>query len=315
MRQAFGERLRSAPGVVVTDAASCDASLYICGLPAGSYTLNGLRKQAEQIAQTYRDPAGVELADDSEIIRTAKRLSMGYYYQWEWPAEPDYEWMEKRQKWSRLCRWIIQDSGGKDFDTRGLVEAAARKEIEAGRMSNWVTCYAEWAAVEKRVTPTKKVTWVSEEPLRVCVAWAERYKPCIVWYDEEAVADKILEMGVRVIRAGEKVPDQYAGPIALSVTAHGGAGLNLQFWSRQVFTCVPANGAAWEQILGRTHRQGQQSDEVWAWVPQWAAPLRHPLQKAREDAAWIESSMGNKQKLLLATFLETCPTSGRVVSK
>jgi hypothetical protein len=317
VREAFAERLRTCPGVVLTQGASCDASLYLSGMPIWDHALRNIRKRAEEIARTYRDPAGVELADEAEVARTAKRLSLGYYYQWAWPNnKPDYEWMEKRQAWARKCRWLIENYARAGFDTRGLVENEARKLMQQGSQAQWVQTYADWAAIENRAAPIKAVTWVDDHPLREIVAWARRYAPCLIWYDEEAVADKLDELGVQVYYAGEQIDNsQCANTVALSVTAHGGSGLNLQGWSRQVFTCVPSNGATWEQVLGRTHRQGQQSDEVWAWVPQYTAPLRRALEQARRDASWIETSTGNKQKLLLATVLETCPTSGRVVAK
>ena len=317
VQRAFGLRLSTAPGVVLTTGASCDASLYLCGLPTPVHSFAGLRRQAEDIARTYIDPAGVELADDTEAARTAKRLSLGYYYQWFWRDGPDYEWLERRQAWARKCRWLLEQYGRPGFDTRGLVEQSARQAIAGGEsVTGWLQVYADWAAIADRVKPDKRATWISDEPLRLIVDWATQYQPCIIWYDEEAIADRLEYLGVPVVRAGQAVGPAPRGPVGLSVTAHGGTGLNLQDrWSRQVFACVPANGSAWEQVLGRTHRQGQQADEVWAWVPQWTAPLRQALSKARQDAAWIEASTGNQQKLLLATVLDTCPMVGRVTCK
>lgn len=301
--ECFGERLATAPGVVLTQDASCGASLYLCELRQEYGSVAGLRSMAERIAQTYRDPEGIELADDAEVIRTAKRLSLGYYYCWEWPTGVDREWLERRQAWSRKCRWLIEQYGRGQFDTRGLVEREATRRLAAGSTESWVKCFADWVEVRDRVEPVQVAKWVTTDALKRLVDLARLKQPAIVWYDEAAVADKLEELGVRVIRAGEEVPAQ-PDVVALSVKAHG-AGLNLQAWSRQVFACVPANGTLWEQVLGRTHRQGQNEDEVWAWIPQWTQPLRSALTQARRDAAWIETSTSNRQKLMLATVIET----------
>ncbi len=303
--EAFGERLATAPGVVLTQDASCPASLYLCEMRQGygGQAVQSLRSSAERIAQTYRDPEGIELADDSEVIRTAKRLSLGYYYFWEWPNGVDREWLDRRQAWSRKVRWLIEQYGRDHFDSRGLVEREATRRLAAGSTESWVRCYADWVEVQDRAKPVQSCKWVTDEALRALVSMANHKQPAILWYEEAAVADKLEELGVRVLRAGQEVPAQ-AQTLALSVKSHG-AGLNLQAWSRQVFCCVPANGTLWEQVLGRTHRQGQTEDEVWAWIPQWTQPLRSALAQARRDAAWIETSTSNRQKLVLATVIET----------
>lgn len=301
--QAFGEHLRSAPGVVLTQDASCPASLYIQTIEAGGPAIRNLQKMAAAIAQTYRDPAGIELADDSEVARTAKRLSFGYYYRWAWPdGVADTEWLDRRQAWARKCRWLIQEHARKGFDTRALVEAEAARRLAQGSAEEWVRCYAAWREIADRVEPAQETVWVTDQALLDVLQVTQRYAPCIIWYDEEAIADKLVELGVQVIRAGQLVPTM-AQTCALSVRSHG-AGLNLQAWHLQVFACCPSNGTAWEQVLGRTHRQGQQEDEVWTWLPQWTGSLRAAFAQARRDAAWIETATGNRQKLLLATVIE-----------
>ena len=301
--QAFGERLRTAPGVVLTQDASCPASLYLVPEVSGGSEIAGLRKRAEEIAQTYRDPDGIELADDAEVVRTAKRLALGYYYRWAWPRGVDHEWLERRQAWSRKCRWLIEEYSQANFDSRALVEAEAARRLDAGSQEGWVQTYARWVEVRDRAKPLQTTTWITDKAIAGIVQRACENSPCLIWYEEEAVANKLEDLGVRVLRAGDAVPD-VAQTLALSVRSHG-AGLNLQAWSKQVFACVPANGTAWEQVLGRTHRLGQPQDEVWAWIPQWCSPLRSAFAQARRDAAWIETSTGNRQKLMLATVIET----------
>jgi hypothetical protein len=56
----------------------------------------------------------------------------------------------------------------------------------------------------------------------------------------------------------------------------------------------------WEQLLGRTHRDGQQADEVQCDVA--VSCLEHvmALEQALRDAEFVQSITGSPQKLLLA---------------
>jgi len=298
--ECIGERLATAEGVVLTKDPSCSASLYIVQVKQDT-GLGKLVRMADEIAKTYKDPMGIELADSNEVAVTAKRLALGYYYQWEWPdGKTDTEWMDKRQDWSRTCRKLIEKYGCTGFDSRKLVEDEARRRLEQGDGSRWVRCYADWAAVQDRPGPKTRPTWVSDAGLRAMLAAADG-EAALVWYDEDAVAQKLRELGLLVVPAGAPVP-QFDGVVCLSLRSHG-VGLNLQRWNRNVFCCVPSSGTPWEQVLGRTHRVGQQEDEVWAYVPQWTGILRHALKQAREDAAWIEKTTGNIQKLLVASVV------------
>jgi hypothetical protein len=44
--------------------------------------------------------------------------------------------------------------------------------------------------------------------------------------------------------------------------ASNAEGRNLQGWSNNLITSCPPNGSQIEQLLGRTHRDGQEADEV-----------------------------------------------------
>lgn len=297
----LGARLATCPGVVLTQDQSCAASLYIVRWNLETTATKNLWKRAEEVARTYRDPNGDVLGDDTDVARAARRLVFGYYYRWEWDGEVDHEWLEARAEWAGKVRWLIEKYGRPGFDTRGLIESEAARRLREQSAEPWVQTYAAWKAVEKRANPRPVAVWVDDSVVRAIAQKAREEGPCIVWYDEDAMADALQAQGILVKRAGED-PPKFAETVALSLRSHG-VGLNLQAWSKQIFACVPAGGGVWEQTLGRTHRQGQQADEVWAWVPQWAGNLRQALKTAREDAEWIERSTLNPQKLIAATFV------------
>lgn len=92
--------------------------------------------------------------------------------------------------------------------------------------------------------------------------------------------------------------------IVASIRAHG-TGKNLQAFSRNLFANQFSDAAVGEQVLGRTHRQGQLADEVTAEVYRHTPVVIDALNRARMLAGYIEGTMGGSQKLLRATYLFT----------
>lgn len=302
---AFGERLRTCPGVVLTQDASCQSSLYLA-----AWTPDNVPKDVEQVwAEAERDRErgydedGEEFADDAESAEHARRLAFGFRYVWDWGASgSDAEWLEARRDWSRTCRALIKKYARDNFDTRLLVENEASRRFNAGDRSRWVMTWRAWHEIKDRANPVTVPLWITRWCIQQIVDKAVAEGPCIVWYHEKAVAEALADCGLLVKHAGEAVPTQPCD-VALSIRSHG-TGLNLQDrWHKQVFAHVPANGTTWEQVLGRTHRPGQPEDEVWAWVPNWTRSLREPFSQARRDAQWIQSSTSGQQRLMLGTYV------------
>lgn len=89
--------------------------------------------------------------------------------------------------------------------------------------------------------------------------------------------------------------------IAASIRAHG-TGKNLQCFSKALIANVPGQGAQFEQMLGRLHRQGQKSDEVRFELYQHCLQARGDFAQARSDARYIERTTGTRQKLCYANY-------------
>lgn len=73
-------------------------------------------------------------------------------------------------------------------------------------------------------------------------------------------------------------------------------------FSRMLFVNPPADGAAWEQAIGRCHRQGQHADEVEVELYQHTDELAGAFQKACDFARFIEQTEGTPQKLCFANY-------------
>ena len=92
------------------------------------------------------------------------------------------------------------------------------------------------------------------------------------------------------------------GPILASVRSHG-VGANLQKYCQNLVLSPSPSGSTWEQLLGRTHRPGQEADEVEVIVYQHSPEFCEALEKARTNSEYIEASTWQRQKLNFATIV------------
>ena len=88
---------------------------------------------------------------------------------------------------------------------------------------------------------------------------------------------------------------------AASYNVHG-TGKNLQAWRNQLLLDPPSSGQAWEQLLGRTHRQGQTADEVLFHYYDHTDEFRNAIVTAKASAAYIQETTQTPQRLLYATW-------------
>jgi len=138
--------------------------------------------------------------------------------------------------------------------------------------------------------------WLDEKWL---FEWLEDAPPGLIWYSHTAVADAAARRGERVIPQGETPPP--AGDRRVWVSTHSHTkGLNLQSYDKNI-VLTPQAAADMEQLLGRTHRQGQTADTVYCEVLTHTRHTAKTWAKSRKQAAWLQESTGQRQKLCLAT--------------
>lgn len=98
--------------------------------------------------------------------------------------------------------------------------------------------------------------------------------------------------------------------IVASIRAHG-MGKNLQAFHEQLFLQWPRSAKIGEQALGRMHRNGQESSEVWAHTCTTTEFDELCFAACLNDALYIHQSTGNRQKLIYCTYSPKLP---RIVS-
>jgi hypothetical protein len=297
MRQAFYRRFATAPGVVSTTTSSCDAALELhAEYPEVS---EQIRHILHNLENEWVLPDGTDIIDATHFHRALGQLSLGFYYVWDWPnGEVDEEWLDARRGWASGVRSYLKQYAREGCDSPFLVEEYVR---ETGRPGELAALLARWDEQRHKPEPPTKAIWLDVAPVLHAVEWAAQRERAFIWYHSRAVGDMLESLGIPVFRDGGQTPNPEDHPIAaLSITVFN-KGRNFQAWSDQLVMEVPTNGATWQQLLGRTHRQGQRADTVTASIYQHTWPLRTKFDKALDRARYAQGMTGEPQKLLQAT--------------
>jgi len=334
VRAGYRRRLESTGGVVASPVTmSCGASLVFAERHTAAP--QAVTDALHQLLTTWQRPDGEELITGLDMHRCAKELSAGFYYHWIWPRKEPLpvrtEWLRVRKEWHREMREKLKQS--KEFMDSPLLLAKAairwhdgyvhiernpegkeksRHEIpphtKDGPQPSWPSdIFPEWRTVRDTAKPETEGVWVDDWLARDAADWC-RAGVGICWYEHDLFGRRVSELSERpLFGAGPEARDAIirergTRSIVASIRSHG-TGKNLQVFARNLFGNMPSDAATWEQGLGRTHRQGQEADEVTVEVYRHTAVFIDALERAKMLADYIQGTMGGSQKLLRATYL------------
>lgn len=295
----FRRRSTETPGVVATEGASVD-----CRLVIRARSLVHTPPVAAALAELRRtwSVGGQDLVDAKEVARFAKQLYWGFFYRWVWPNGRDEEWLAARSAWRGFQRDWLARRGRPGCDSPELL----RRAVERGEVASIE--YAAWLAVADRYQPEppKETVWLdrdlcADEALAFAVACERERAPGIVWYEHRAIGQELAERGLPVFTAGaegDKIVDFRGWACAASIAAHS-TGKNLQHFRRNLCLTPPSSNKRWEQMLGRSHRPGQEADLVEFDVHAGDRALRNAICAAYREARG-ESEMREPQRLAYA---------------
>ena len=304
-RKAFALRMRSAAGVVASADTSVKASLRILrllDLPIPDEVATKIRN----VYHTGTGPNGDAIVDDLERWRVLRQLAAGFWYRWVWKdGVVDHTWLDARNDWNRHVRHELETQAREGYDSPALVRGKIESELLNGRVQRPLhRALQTWMAQEHKSEPPVEAVWISDYLIKATVHWSMRQKrPVLVWYESQAVQERLKDYGLQMY--DDRVTLDL-GPVAASIRSHG-TGLNMQGWDCQIVIEPPSGGATWEQLLGRTHRLGQESDTVTCAVWQHADILRSSFNNAGDDARFIAAVTGVPQRLEYADiFVSPC---------
>lgn len=325
-RHRWRDRLRHAPGVVATASSSCDASLYLIERPLEAPPV--VKEMLARVMETWDRPDGWPMDDAIAVWRCGRQLSQGFYYRWKWPTEDrrpteaDKEWLRTRAAWSREVRRVVQRGEAK-LDSPKWVGLWARKalrdEVDAkedlsGRNpveDDFMLLHAlgEWVEHEHRRwggkdTPPTETVWVDDFLVRDALRWMKEHPTGLVFYAEAAMAEALALAGVTIYGGGTNPEDlQGKRGAALSVNSHR-QGKNLQKHHEALILSFEPHAGNMEQLLSRTHRAGQQEDEVRWWYYAHTEPAKQAILDARSKALYTQTTMGDRQRLCYANWIK-----------
>ena len=257
------------------------------------------RKATEEafahLREHWETPDGWPIADGLTMFRHARELGMGFYYKWD--PRPPPEWLDARRVWAKFVRETIKHSRKLDSElqVRLWVQHHNPEQKEL----------ADWLKIKDSFEPNTVPVWIDDSILHTVDNWARAHQG-IVWVEHRTVGERIeAELGIpyyaNMGRDGKNrfIDDHPSGSLAASIASNK-EGRNLQRWAENFILSMPTTGTVVEQLLGRTHRDGQQADEVVVEILLSCIEHREAFEQAKRDAEYIESSTGTPQKLKVA---------------
>ena len=296
-RSAFRRRLVETPGVVTTAETTVDCALNLA--PIELPDCPKVEEAFMHLLTYWETPDGWPITDAPSLARHAKELSLGFYYVWD--PRPPSEWLQARRGWARACREVLKHNR-RDLDS----ELQVVRACDLGHYPIAAEALATWRAIRDSFVPNTRAEWISNIGIHAVSDWIKK-NVGIVWVEHVAFANylslylKLPYYGRQGLNTDGQPIEKATGPIIASILANS-EGRNLQRYNQNLVVSCQSSGARMEQLLGRTHREGQYSDEVSVDIfcgsfDQWLC-----LEQAQKDAKYIEDSTGQPQKLNQATI-------------
>jgi len=232
---------------------------------------------------------------------------------------------EARQEFARALRQWIEYRGRPGLDTPMLVTSNmaqhGKANVGGALYDLWRTMKdMEFEGMPERIS----------EPVRICdykiqhaLVWAQRLlkstkgkKGGLIWFHHKDVGEWMHEAlraaGLPVVfcpsessRKGSNAlildPANADKIVVASMGGHG-TGKNLQHFEHQFFLQFPRQADTLEQVLGRTHRNGQMADELHPVTCHTTEFDHQNLWACLIDALYIHQTTGSRQKAIYASY-------------
>jgi hypothetical protein len=174
-----------------------------------------------------------------------------------------------------------------------------------------------WETIKPTCETYTFAVWHDTSALDACVRWLKE-GPGIIWCHHRFFAAALAERaGIAYFGADgqdsrgrliddRKVVNNITDPkgIVASISSNS-AGRNLQHedqWARNLVASPPTSALTWEQMIGRTHREGQAQDQVIVDMLVGCREHWNAVTKALADAQATLELTGLGQRLLLASI-------------
>lgn len=231
-------------------------------------------------------------------------------------ARPPPEWMNRRSSWAKFVRQTLARS--RHLDSPHQVELA----VLAGEIEDTLVYEAEgkwckepnllrnWKDIEGTFKPNTVPVWHDDSALKFCEAWGKKQNG-IIWTDHSYFGRELSRrtgwdyFGREGLNAAGVPIDlakaSHEGKTIIASRKSNGTGRNLQAWNKSLVVSIPGGADEFEQMVARTHRPGQDADEVTVDVVFACAEHMSAWQSALAGAQMVQDTLGQQQKILKAT--------------
>jgi hypothetical protein len=263
-----------------------------------------------------------DLVDALAQAKCAHEVATGMFYRWKFPPidgvpqrrEVIDEWYLKRKAWNCELRQKLL-TREEHMDSPHLCENAAQRHWgmrpKNKNLPEWKSKhYPAWHEIAERVVWEPDAVYLDDYLARDAAEWGLRNRG-IIWYNMVEFGAWIAKFS-GILGDGNPLTMHGGGPkagarlrgergersIIASLKSHGRGRNGLQFlYDTQLVVNPPSDAAIWEQLLGRTHRQGQTSTEVTCLFYRHTDELRDTIDQALRRALYVEQILGATQKL------------------
>lgn len=304
VRRAVLRRMAATPGMVATTDAGVSASLRVQNVIVRLDAID-IANAVDKLRR-WRRPDNEIILDGIEQWRHMRSVALGFFYRWN--PQPPEEWRQARAEFGTFIREILKNNRS-GIDS----EALAVKAIEELRYDRQKL--DRWLAVKDKFDPeaNKQAVWIDHTAVKWCAQWLRKEASGVpkdeqggICWVEQIEFGQVLSAYSGIVYYGAEGYDPTGKffierhppgePMIVGIAANM-AGRNLQAWSKNLISCPPQNGAAWEQMLGRTHRSGQEADEVTAHVFTPVPEMLASFEEACRQAKTLSDMTGQPQKL------------------
>ena len=295
-RRIFQSRLLETPGVVAssrTDGVTCSLRVSALEYQPAPVTEQHFR----HVRGSWSTPDGWNFSEAIELRRYLRELATGFHGVWD--PRPPSEWRAARKAWASFVRETLGHS--RSLDT----ELQVANAVDAGHLHD-EGVLAAWREEKPTFTIQPKPLWHDRAALLAAEAWMKREKG-IVWTESVFFAKSLAQMTGAAYygahgqtEAGESITHVKPGRAIIASVAANSTGQNLQMFSSNLIISCPSGPATMEQLIGRTHRDGQEADEVSVDILLGCVEHYEAFTRALDGAKAAADVLGHDQKLLLA---------------
>lgn len=307
-RLQFRRRMVQSLGVVASEESALGSPLEIRKLELSMSA--GVNKALHNLDKVWERPDGWEIVDILDKARILRQVQLGGFYRWKDPTPEQLELLRLRADMAReVNKYLKTHKRRADMDSPGLIVEHVRRtrneklhvNTEFVTVHQVVNAYDSMA--DKVDLPETEWVWIDRELVNQIVTWCLRRKTAVWTNVVEFGKELARQLGVPYYGRGEAailgiLHETGRRSVVASIQAHG-EGRNLPMWSDALVLAGIPTGEVWEQLIGRHHRPGQLADKVTVHVPDF---YWDDLQAAKKDARYIQETLGNQQKLLMARY-------------